>query len=231
MKIRWLERHVEVFPVFQLSPMDIFSHGLWVGAAYKAINKKVEKPFNVWLAGFWGVFPDLFAFTIPFIWIFWNIAFGDLSFTDLPHRGDVEPVPQNTLPIFRLTGILYSISHSVIVFLVVLGAIILVSRFIVSSSKRTPLQSSSQNPPPISTRLGWIRWVPWEIGGWFLHILLDIPTHSYQFYPTPFLWPLSDWTLGGFSWGTPWFLIPNYAAIILIFILLRRKKIFHVASP
>jgi len=176
--------------------MDIFAHGLWAGAAYKAVNKKAKKPLNVRLAGFWGVFPDLFAFTLGFAWLFGNLIFGDMSFTDLPRPDSVEPAPQDTLPIFRLTSMLYSISHSAIVFLIVFGVVFLIFR------------------RPI-----------WELGGWFIHILLDIPTHSYQFYPTPFLWPISGWKFDGFSWGTPWFLILNYSAIIIVYWFLRRKKV------
>lgn len=175
--------------------MDILSHGLWAGAAYKALNKKAKKPFNVWLAGFWGIFPDLFAFTLGFAWLFGNLFFGGMDFADLPRPEEIEPVPQVTPPIFRLTSLLYSISHSAIIFLVIFGIVFLIFR------------------RPI-----------WELGGWFIHILLDIPTHSYQFYPTPFLWPLSGWTFNGFSWGTLWFLIPNYAAIIIIYLLLRKRK-------
>ena len=182
--------------------MDIFSHGLWAGAAYKAINKKAKKPLNVWFAGFWGIFPDLFAFTIPFIWLFGNIIFGGMSFSDLPRPDSVEPAPQDTLPIFRLTSLLYSISHSAIIFLIVFGITFLIFR------------------RPI-----------WELGGWFIHILLDIPTHSFQFYPTPFLWPLSGWKFDGFSWGTLWFLIPNYIAIIAVYMLLRRKRKLNSAAP
>lgn len=180
--------------------MDIFSHGLWAGAAYKAVNKKAKKPLKVWLAGFLGIFPDLFAFTIPFVWLFWNLAFGGLSFSDIPRPDSVEPASQDTLPIFRLASLLYSISHSAIIFFVVFGIIFLIFR------------------RPI-----------WELGGWFIHILMDIPTHSYQFYPTPFLWPLSGWTFDGFSWGTPWFLIPNYLAIIAVYLLLRVRKKFNSA--
>jgi hypothetical protein len=175
--------------------MDIFSHGLWAGAAYKAINKKAKRPLNAWLAGFWGMFPDLFAFTIGFVWLFVSLIFGDLSFADLPGPDSAEPAPQDTLPIFLLTSTLYSISHSAVIFLVIFGLAFLVFR------------------RPI-----------WELGGWLIHILLDIPTHSYQFYPTPFLWPLSGWKFDGFSWGTLWFLIPNYLAIIAVYLLLRNKK-------
>ena len=176
--------------------MDIFAHGLWAGAADKAVNKKAKKPLNVRLAAFWGVFPDLFAFTSGFVWLFGNLIFGDMSFADLPRPGEIEPAPQDTLPIFRLTSMLYSTSHSAIIFLIVFGVVFLIFR------------------RPI-----------WELGGWFIHILLDIPTHSYQFYPTPFLWPLSGWKFDGFSWGTPWFLILNYSAIIIVYWFLRRKKV------
>ena len=175
--------------------MDIFSHGLWAGAAYKAVNKKVKKPLDVRLAAFWGIFPDLFAFTLGFIWLFGNLIFGNLHFSDLPRPGGIEPAPQDTLPIFRLTSLLYSISHSAVIFVIVFGIVFFIFK------------------RPI-----------WELGGWLIHILLDIPTHSYQFYPTPFLWPLSGWKFNGLSWGTSWFLILNYAAISLAYLLLRRKK-------
>ena len=108
--------------------MDIFSHGLWAGAAYKAINKRVKKPLNVLLAGFWGIFPDLFAFTIPFVWLFWNLIFGGLNFSDIPRPEEVEPVQKDVFPVFRLASMLYSISHSAIIFLAVFGIIYLVFR-------------------------------------------------------------------------------------------------------
>lgn len=59
---------------------------------------------------------------------------------------------------------------------------------------------------------------------WGVHILVDIPTHSYRFYPTPFLWPLSGWKFNGFSWGTPWFIVVNYGALLLTIWWLRQKK-------
>ncbi len=58
-----------------------------------------------------------------------------------------------------------------------------------------------------------------------LHILMDIPTHSRAFLPTPFLWPLSDWKFPGISWSTPWFIVVNYVFIagFLGYILWKRK--------
>ena len=32
---------------------------------------------------------------------------------------------------------------------------------------------------------------------WGFHVLLDIFTHSFELFPTPFLWPISDFKLDG----------------------------------
>jgi hypothetical protein len=37
----------------------------------------------------------------------------------------------------------------------------------------------------------------WALSGWALHILIDIPTHSFSYYATQFLWPISDYRLDG----------------------------------
>ena len=64
----------------------------------------------------------------------------------------------------------------------------------------------------------------WEMTGWMLHSMIDIPTHTRRLYPTPFLWPLSDFTIDGISWGRPWFLALNYSALVIVFLLLRLKS-------
>ena len=179
--------------------MDIISHGLWAAAAAKTANKtkKIQKPLNLWRAGLWGMFPDLFAFTVPFIWLIGGLLLKEVSLSDLPKADETEPAPTDRLPIFRLASMLYSVSHSFIIFFPV---------FI----------------------LVWLIWrrPAWEMGGWFLHILFDIPTHSYKFYPTPFLWPISNWKFHhGISWATPWFMILNYSALAVVFLLLRRKRL------
>jgi len=174
--------------------MDIFSHGLWTAALGKAVGKPLKLKWLVW----WGIFPDIFAFAIPFIWIFWSLALGNFNFSDLPNPENMEPAVANHLPwVFQLTNFLYSVSHSFVIFLIVFALIFLILK--------RPL---------------------WELAGWLLHILIDIPTHSYQFYPTPFLWPVSSVKFNGFSWATPWFLIVNYSAIFLVYLVLaiKRKK-------
>ena len=70
-----------------------------------------------------------------------------------------------------------------------------------------------------------LRKVPVYIFAWPIAILMDIPTHSREFLPTPFLWPVSDWYFPGFSWGSRWFMIANWSLIILIliYLVLERK--------
>ncbi len=89
--------------------MDIFAHALWTGALYKEINNKKEKPLNVWLAVFWGIFPDLFAFTPLFLWLIGNLLFGNIGLSDLPRPHEIEPPAQGKFPIFQLTRNLYNI--------------------------------------------------------------------------------------------------------------------------
>ncbi len=46
-----------------------------------------------------------------------------------------------------------------------------------------------------------------------LHILLDIPTHDKTFFPTPFLFPVSNFRIDGISWGNTYFMIFNYTSL------------------
>lgn len=62
--------------------------------------------------------------------------------------------------------------------------------------------------------------IPWELTAWALHIVIDIPTHSIEFFPTPFLWPLPQPFIDGTSWATPWFMVFNYAAIAGVYLYL-----------
>ncbi|HYD02692.1 MAG TPA: hypothetical protein VEC16_00175, partial [Alphaproteobacteria bacterium] len=55
--------------------------------------------------------------------------------------------------------------------------------------------------------------IPIYLWAWGLHILVDVPTHTREFLPTPFLWPFFDWYFPGISWGR---LVPIYWTIILI---------------
>ena len=63
----------------------------------------------------------------------------------------------------------------------------------------------------------WMRWWLVPLIGWWLHVLLDIPTHSSDYYAVPFLYPFSDYGVDGIAWTTPWVLIVDYAALALMY--------------
>lgn len=67
----------------------------------------------------------------------------------------------------------------------------------------------------------------WPLGAWGLHILVDIPSHSYAFFPTPFLWPVSNFMVDGINWGNPIIFFPNIIILILLYALffIKKKKI------
>ncbi len=63
-----------------------------------------------------------------------------------------------------------------------------------------------------------------------LHILFDIFTHNKSFFPTPFLFPVSNFKVNGISWADPTFMIVNYSAIFTAYAIffiakaLKKKK-------
>ncbi len=59
----------------------------------------------------------------------------------------------------------------------------------------------------------------WPILAWGFHIFLDIPSHSFQFFPTPFLWPISHFMVNGISWGENIIFIPNVLFLILLYVV------------
>lgn len=166
--------------------MDILAHTLWANAGARGANRIREKKGKPKLmspawTGFWGVFPDLFAFTIPFVIVIFKIITGQVSLSYF--GGHHIPVVG-----FDLASYLYQWSHSLIIW-----AVVFVIVWIISKRPR------------------------WELLGWALHILIDIPSHAIGFYPTPFLFPLSDYRFPyGISWSNVYYMIINYSALILV---------------
>ncbi|OGZ10815.1 MAG: hypothetical protein A3D65_04530 [Candidatus Lloydbacteria bacterium RIFCSPHIGHO2_02_FULL_50_13] len=58
----------------------------------------------------------------------------------------------------------------------------------------------------------------WEMSAWgLLHVVMDIFTHNDKFFPTPFLWPMSDFYVNGVSWGQPIIFFPNAALLVALY--------------
>lgn len=54
-------------------------------------------------------------------------------------------------------------------------------------------------------------WLP--LAGWWLHIVIDVFTHSADYYPVPVLYPITYAGFDGIAWNTPWFIVLNYSAL------------------
>ena len=171
--------------------MDILAHTLWAGAGAREANLCAEEKnkkfhLNVWWTAFWGVFPDLFAFTIPFSLLFYNLIFNNNSLSNFFSHPPVAEEGLNNG--FDLAHNLYQYSHSLIIFIVVFVLV-----WIIYKRPR------------------------YELLGWVLHILIDIPSHTLAFYPTPFLFPISNYKYPyGIQWSNTLFMIINYSLLLIV---------------
>ncbi|MBS3913730.1 MAG: hypothetical protein KG003_04480 [Bacteroidetes bacterium] len=174
--------------------MDIFAHTLWANAGARGANKVSKGKFRIsplW-TGFWGVFPDFFAFTVPFIVGIYNLI-TKVDYESGFGRHHVE------VGGFDIAAYLYQFSHSIVIW-----AFTFLAAWFFSKRPR------------------------YELLGWALHILIDIPSHSLAFYPTPFLFPISDYRFPyGVQWSNMWYMIINYSllAVVWIGIVFRKRKI------
>lgn len=108
--------------------------------------------------------------------------------------GTWNPGSHGHMPHVNLGVPLYPLGHSLVTFLVVFGLVTLAARRIV-----------------------------WPLLGWLSHILIDIPTHSFSYYATRFLWPISEVRVDGLAWWTPWFWAATYAALAVVYFALWKK--------
>ncbi len=191
--------------------MDILSHGIWGALGAKAFNKKSRAAsredgrLDPLLAFAWGVLPDFVAFAPIFLLLVGGWIAGQIDPMRLPRTEDLENLGVPLPAILSLTSIFYSITHSLIVFAFAFFLIILVRRSVFSAG----------DP---------MRRPPWEMFAWLFHLLLDIVTHGREFYPTPFLWPLSDFHVNGVPWSHPWVFFTNWGLLLLGFLVFRGKR-------
>lgn len=78
----------------------------------------------------------------------------------------------------------------------------------------------------------WTRslWLP--LLGWWSHIVIDVFTHSANFYPSPVLWPITRQGFDGVAWNAPWFVALNYLALAATYSwLLHRWRRPRADSP
>jgi hypothetical protein len=66
----------------------------------------------------------------------------------------------------------------------------------------------------VAWRVSRRSWLP--LLGWWSHILIDVFTHSADFYAVPVLYPFSERGFDGIAWNTPWFVALNYGALAAV---------------
>jgi len=59
---------------------------------------------------------------------------------------------------------------------------------------------------------------------WPLHIMLDFPFHTADFFPTPILWPILDVRFDGVSWSNPYVWFSNVGGLIILYVYRRFHK-------
>ena len=179
--------------------MDIFAHSLWNTAIAKKLNNNEKRKSKISII--WSIFWGIF----PDIF-----AFGIPSILSLysviiggesfSHISHHGPLIKGVDKTFDLASFLYQYSHSLIIFVLVFGIVWLIFK-----------------KPKIAML------------GWMIHILIDIPSHSLQFFPTPFLFPVSSYVYPyGVRWSGQIFMIINYTALFCVFLyfLIKKKKWF-----
>ena len=56
----------------------------------------------------------------------------------------------------------------------------------------------------------------WPLLGWWSHTVIDVFTHSAEFFPSPVFYPLTYWGFDGVAWNQPMFQTINYLALVLV---------------
>ena len=174
--------------------MDIVAHGLWAGAIGGALGRKVPVTKGTL---WWMVGLAVAPDIVPMLPV---MAYG----LTIPRSSQfilayitATPGLEPALPAWAvsLTHHLHCAMHS----FVVLGSL---------------------------TAVLWLvqHRFPTVLLGWWSHVLLDIPTHSADYYAVPLFYPVSDRAFSGVAWTEPWVLAANYVALALIYLWLRRRK-------
>ena len=177
--------------------MDIFAHGLWTYAVFHNANSPKDDKM--------GEFAGLKIISIfnkkRYVWLAVLfgllpdlLSFGILFAANLIN-GDLTRGKPALETLPTWIFASYNMTHSIVIFALAFVIIYIITR----------------------------KWL-WPLAAWAMHIITDVPTHSNGFFPTPFLWPISSYRFNGISWATGWFMLLNYGALMLIFIMIAHNR-------
>jgi len=174
--------------------MDIVAHTLWAAAGVTALHHR------------WPITPSIAAATLGMaalpdvlhllpIALWW--MFGNGTFSMLSAYAIAVPGQEPMLPpmVLLWSHHLHCVMHSAIV----AGAVTLLLYVV----RRT-------------------LWIP--LLGWWSHIVIDVLTHSADYYAAPVLYPITERGFDGIAWNTPWFMSLNYTALAAVGLWLSLRK-------
>lgn len=177
--------------------MDIIAHGLWagLGAIWLGRRRPVSRAQAAGAVGL-AMLPDVVHLAPVAAWA----VFGGGTAADLAAYAFASPGIEPAMPgwVAEASHHLHCILHSA-----------LIAAAIALLVARVPRWWGSLAVP---------------LAGWWLHIGIDVFTHSADYYPAPVLYPITQRGFDGIAWSTPWFLAANYLALVLAAFLLWRGR-------
>lgn len=176
--------------------MDIVAHTLWVAAGAVVIHRRRPLPRGTAMIA-------LALAAVPDVIHLLPLAgwwlFGDGSFAALRAYAVAVPGQEPVLPqlVELLSHHLHCVMHS--------APIAAATTLALWAVRRT-------------------LWMP--LLGWWSHIVIDVFTHSADYYAVPVLYPFSYRGFDGIAWITPWFMVLNYAALAAVgaWLLMSRRR-------
>ena len=168
-----------------MAAMDILAHALWAGIGVAAASRRIAISRRTAVATVAAAVAPDLLQLLPLA--AW-VAFSDGALSTIAAYSLASPGTEPATPdwVQFSTHHLHCIMHSGIV-----AAIFTL----------------------VAMTIGRGAWVP--LLGWWSHIVIDVFTHSAEYYPSPVLYPLSMKGFDGVAWNEPWFMAVNYAALAL----------------
>ena len=174
--------------------MDILAHAMWAAAGAAILRRKV----NISEKSLYGiVLLAVLPDVLPLIPLFGWVAVGDGSIQAVPGYLLAAPGTEPVLPpiVQYLTHHLHCTTHSAIV---AGGVSLLLSIF------------NRQWCIPLL--------------GWWSHIIIDVFSHSNDYYPAPVLYPITYRGFDGIAWNGTTFMLLNYLVLGALCIWLLRTR-------
>ncbi len=174
--------------------MDIVAHGLWAGIGVSAASRYWAIDRKTAIATVLAAMVPDVIQLLPFVG---RVLFDADGVKVLTAYVTALPGMEPALPpaVASLTHHLHCIMHSAVVAGVVTALYWIVMRSL---------------------------WLP--LLGWWSHIIIDVFTHSADFYPVPVFYPFTERGFDGLAWNTPWFVVANYLVIVCAIVCLHLTR-------